>query len=198
VVETYLAHLRETASLKRQFDGGEAAAARHGRRFESEGVHGSVIVRETRQAALDYFYGQIDATGVEHTRERLEGRVRSASRGRTTLSDYTAPDAVRQRIVDRVLSGRLPAPGELELEPGVYAGQTPWSGFDIFGDGAGVYLVGSGDDVAGSIGRIQEASPLVDTFIFSAWPLVQESTTVAQLLLPRLGIETADPLSATA
>lgn len=189
VVEVYLAHLRETAALQQQFSTAEAAAARHGRRFDGEGVHGSVIVRETTREALDAFYSQVEATGVEHTRARLEARIRALTKGATGLADFTAADPIRQRIVDRILAGRLPSLAELELEPGVYAGQTPWSAFDVTAEGAGVYLVGSGDDVAGSIGRIQAAAPLVDTFIFSAWPLVAESTRVAELLLPRLGIE---------
>src|SRR5690606_8175306 len=125
--------------------------------------------RETDAEARDYFYAQIEATGVEHTRERLEARIRGASKGKQGLADFTAPDPIRQRIVDRVLAGQLPTLDELELEPGVYAGQTPWGAFDVIGDGTAVYLVGSGDTTEGSIRRIQTAIPLVDTFIFSAW-----------------------------
>lgn len=189
VVEVYLAHLRETDALHEQFTGGAAAAARHGRQFRGLGVHGSVIVRPQRQEAIDKFVAQIEATGVEHTRDRLEARVRALSKGTSGLADFTAPDAKRQVIVDRILAGRLPTVDELELEPGVFAGLTPWSAFDIMGEGAGVYLLGSPDDVHGSITRIQTAVPAVDTFIFSGWPLTEEATTVAELLLPRLDLE---------
>ncbi len=192
VVEVYLAHLRETAALRAQFRGAETAATRHGRTFQGEGVHGSVVVRQTREMALDYFYSQIE-TGAEHTRARLEARIKASTRGRLELSTFTAPDRVRQNIVDRVLAGRLPTLDELRLDEGVYAGQTPWGAFDVTGEGTAVYLVGSGDDVAESIGRIQASSPLVDTFILSAWPLIQESTTVAELLLPRLETAAREP-----
>lgn len=195
VVETYLAHLRESDSLKEQFDGGEAAAARNGRAFAGEGVHGSVIVRERDEDAIEYFYSQIEATGVEHTRDRLEASLRGPSQGRIGLADFTAPDAVRQRIVDRILSGRLPEPRELELEPGVYAGQTPWGAFDIEKTGRAVYLVGSPDTIQDSVERIQAKSPLVDTLILSAWPLAQEASTVAELLLPRLGADQPQALA---
>ncbi|MFT4211688.1 MAG: LLM class flavin-dependent oxidoreductase [Microbacterium sp.] len=196
IVEVYLAHLRESDALKAQFDGGEARAAAHGRRFEAEGVHGSVIVRERDEDALDYFYSQIEATGVEHTRSRLEARLKASSGGRLELSTFTAPDPVRRRIVDRLLAGKLPTPAELELEPGVYAGLTPWGAFDINAEGTAVYLVGSGDAVQRSIERIQAKTPLVDRFILSAWPLAQEASTVAEILLPRLGAERPEAVAA--
>jgi len=197
IVEVYLAHLRESTALAAQFRSAEERAEAHGRSFRGEGVHGSVIVRRNSADALEYFYSQVEATGVEHTRDRLEAGLRAVSQGRTGLSDFTAPDAVRQTIVDRILSGRLPEPSELALEPGVYAGLTPWGAFDINAEGRAVYFVGTPDEVAASVERIQAVAPLVDTLILSAWPLVQEASTVAELLLPRLADSPITPTQNT-
>jgi len=185
VVEVYLAFLREQASVAAQVEAAHAAAARHGRAFEAVGIHGSLIVRRTRQQALDAFYEGFIAVGAEQFAADTNDRIAKLTGGAHDLTTFTAPDARRQGWVDSLRAGRLPALDDLELEPGVYAGLTEFIPvLDVFGRGSSTYLVGGGEEIAGRLRRYREEIRGVDRFIFSGWPLESEALEAADHLFP--------------
>ena len=187
IVENYLAFLREFDLVKAQIEEAHAAAARHGREFQHVGVHGSVIVRRTRQQALDAFYEGFELLGAERFADLVDRRIKQITQGRFDLTTFAAPDAKRQSWVDALRAGRLPTIEELEIEPGLYAGNVEFAQpFDVFkSNGGAIYFVGSGEDVAAKIRQYEEI-PGVDSFIFSGWPLAQEAEYFADYVFPHL------------
>ncbi|MFT4211690.1 MAG: LLM class flavin-dependent oxidoreductase [Microbacterium sp.] len=185
VVEVYLAFLRGFDAVRSQVVSAHAAAARHGRRFEGVGIHGSLIVRRTDQQAKDAFYEGFAAVGAEQFAHDANEQLKRITGGHADLSTFVAPDAQRQGWVDALRDGRLPELTDLEIEPGVYAGLTEFGPvLDFRGTGAATYLVGSGEQIAAQLRRYREDIPGVDRFIFSGWPLENEALAAADYLFP--------------
>ena len=66
----------------------------------------------------------------------------------------------------------------------LHLGPNLWAGIGLVRGGAGTALVGSPEEV---VERIQEYAELgIDTFIFSGYPHLEEAYRTAELLFPRL------------
>ncbi|WP_067931296.1 FMNH2-dependent alkanesulfonate monooxygenase [Alicyclobacillus kakegawensis] len=70
---------------------------------------------------------------------------------------------------------------QLEISPNL------WAGVGLVRGGAGTALVGDPDTVAARLDEYRELG--IDTFIFSAYPHLEEAYRVAELLFPKLGIK---------
>lgn len=124
-----------------------------------------VIVRETTQKAWDAAneliqYVDDEAIAVAHQRF-----AQSESEGQRRMAQLHNGD--RQN---------------LEISPNL------WAGVGLVRGGAGTALVGDADMVAA---RMLEYADLgIDTFVFSGYPHLEEAYRVAELLFPRLPLQT--------
>jgi alkanesulfonate monooxygenase len=144
-------------------------------------------VRPSRLAAETHFRSLFERTGADAIAAKLDAAVRRRTGGAQSLSSFRAPDVQRQRWIDSLLAGRIPAVEELRLEGRLFAGITAWSPLDIFDAGSSaVYFLGDPDDIAQQLQDYKQNTGL-SAIILSGWPLIEEAETVAKLLLPRLG-----------
>ncbi len=176
VVDTYLVFLREEKEVATQIADAQAAAARHGRSFDGVGIHGSLTVRESDREALDYFYHQYETAGADAVAGIFDDNIRQFTEGRFDLKTFPFADENSRNAQQKLLSGRLPELADLEISPHLYQGLSAW--------GQSNYIVGSGETVATKIRELQALREGIDTFIFSGWPLIQESEYVADYLFP--------------
>ncbi|OYE05124.1 hypothetical protein CDG79_09275 [Nostoc sp. 'Peltigera membranacea cyanobiont' 232] len=129
------------------------------------GIRMHVIVRETTQKAWDAAneliqYVDDEAIAVAHQRF-----AQSESEGQRRMAQLDNGD--RQN---------------LEISPNL------WAGVGLVRGGAGTALVGDADMIAA---RMLEYADLgIDTFVFSGYPHLEEAYRVAELLFPRLPLQT--------
>jgi alkanesulfonate monooxygenase len=144
------------------------AAVRHGRELRF-GIRLHVIVRETEEEAwkdADRLISHLTDKTVKNAQATL---ARQDSTGqRRMLELQKRNDGQRTREA-------------LEISPNL------WAGVGLVRGGAGTALVGSADTVAA---RILEYHQLgIDTFILSGYPHLDEAYHVAELLFPRLSVQ---------
>lgn len=144
------------------------AASRHGRKLRF-GIRLHVIVRETEEEAwndADRLIGYLTDEIVE-----------------TAQATLARQDSMGQRRMLELQKGnnRRRTREALEISPNL------WAGVGLVRGGAGTALVGSADAVAS---RILEYHQLgIDTFILSGYPHLEEAYQVAELLFPRLSVQ---------
>lgn len=193
VVETYLAMWDRPDKLKALVAQVREAAARHGRTIRI-GVHGSVIVRDTEEAAWAHAQWLLDKTGGE-TAQRFAEEALSRRGVSGGLAALHSEDPQVQLRIDALRNAKLPKARDLEIAPNLWSGITPWSPLDPLGLGWGTFVVGNPQQVAGRI-RELKAELDVDAFILSSWPLQSEADRFADLVLPLLDLDyEAPPLS---
>lgn len=140
-----------------------AAAAGRTLRF---GIRLHVIVRETASEAWD-------------AANQLIRYVDDAAIA-TAQQAYARMDSEGQRRMTQLHNGSRET---LEISPNL------WAGVGLVRGGAGTALVGAPDTVAA---RLQEYADLgIDTFILSGYPHLEEAYRVAELLFPRLPLESS-------
>lgn len=137
------------------------------------GIRMHVIVRETTQKAWDAAneliqYVDDEAIAVAHQRF-----AQSESEGQRRMA---------QLHKGEVASGTLRDRQNLEISPNL------WAGVGLVRGGAGTALVGDADTVAARM--LEYADLEIDTFVFSGYPHLEEAYRVAELLFPRLPLET--------
>lgn len=133
------------------------------------GIRLHVIVRETEQAAWD-------------AANQLIRYVDEAAIA-TAQSTYARMDSQGQQRMTHLHNGSREA---LEVSPNL------WAGVGLVRGGAGTALVGDPDTV---VARMLEYSKLgIDTFILSGYPHLEEAYRVAELLFPRLPLDTLPTL----
>ena len=144
------------------------SATRHGRKLRF-GIRLHVIVRETEEEAwndADRLIGYLTDEIVE-----------------TAQATLARQDSMGQRRMLELQKGnnRRRTREALEISPNL------WAGVGLVRGGAGTALVGSADAVAS---RILEYHQLgIDTFILSGYPHLEEAYQVAELLFPRLSVQ---------
>jgi alkanesulfonate monooxygenase len=156
-------------------------AEREGREIRV-GLRAPLIVRDTEEeawAAVDKFLRACSA-------ETLVGRAAAVKRGGksggVSVSAKRISGLISERDIADLSAGRVPENvRSLEISPNLWAGHT------LLQDGPPAALVGAVDDVAQRLREYEEIG--VDTFIFSAYPLIEQAYYVAEKLLPRLGVE---------
>ncbi|MFM1722212.1 LLM class flavin-dependent oxidoreductase [Rhodococcus sp. PAM 2766] len=185
VLDAYLAMLRETSFIEDKFEGARAAAAVAGREFTDFGALSGVIVRPTRDEAMDRFRSLFEKAGIDQISDVLDKAVRRRTGGQQDLKTFTARDAQRQGWVDTIVAGKIPEPDDLYLGDGLYAGITAWSPLDIFATGSSaVYYVGAPDEITDHVRVLKQRTGLT-TLILAGWPLIDEAKQVAEHLIPR-------------
>jgi alkanesulfonate monooxygenase len=187
VVDVFLSMWDRPDKLKAQIEGARAAAARHGREIKV-GVHGSVIVRETEEAAWAQAQYLLDSTPPDFLRGFANGMITGRVGIEGGLDAVSSDDPQVQFRIDTLRSGVTPRARELEVSPNLWCGITPWSPLDPLGQGTGTFVVGNPQQVAERIHELEEDYD-IDALILSNWPLIEESERFADLVLPLLDLD---------
>ncbi|MBD2490624.1 FMNH2-dependent alkanesulfonate monooxygenase [Aulosira sp. FACHB-615] len=163
-IDVYLTWGEPPAQVAEKIAKVRQLAAEQGRTVRF-GIRMHVIVRETTQKAWDAaneLIKYLDDDTIASAHKRF---VQSESAGQRRMAQLN--NGSRQN---------------LEISPNL------WSGVGLVRGGAGTALVGDPDTVAA---RIQEYADLgIDTFVFSGYPHLEEAYRVAELLFPRLPLQT--------
>ncbi len=192
VLDTYLTYLNHPDKLARQFTDVRAAAARHGRKVDV-GVLAGVIVRETEEEAWAHAQWLLERTGAESIVRTINTRMKGREGRGGGIETLTSDDPQIQARIDALTAGRLPTREDLEIYPNLWSGVINWATIDVEGkQGRGTYLVGTPQQVADRIHELQDRLGL-DTFILSAYPLIDEAERTAELLFPLLNLDQSAP-----
>ena len=162
-VDVYLSWGEPVAAVKEKIDIVRERAQKAGRSIKF-GIRLHVIVRETDREAWS------DA-------ERLISHVDEATI-RASQQALAKHDSEGQRRMRELHGGNRQS---LEIAPNL------WAGVGLVRGGAGTALVGSPETVAE---RMEEYRAIgIETFIFSGYPHLEEAYRVADLLFPKLPIQ---------
>jgi alkanesulfonate monooxygenase len=135
------------------------------------GIRLHVIVRETESAAWDAaneLIKYVDEDAIAKAQENL-----------------ASSDSEGQRRMSQLHSGSRET---LEISPNL------WTGIGLVRGGAGTALVGDPDTVTARMLEYQELG--IETFVFSGYPHLEEAYRTAELLFPRLPLQSEPtPLS---
>jgi alkanesulfonate monooxygenase len=144
------------ASLKQQ-------AAAHGRKLRF-GIRLHLISRDTEAEAWQEAERLLDGIppgAIEHAQKQ-----------------FAASESVGQRRMVGLHHGQVGKARDLEVYPNL------WAGIGLVRGGAGTAVIGSHEQVAARIAEYEALG--VDTFIFSAYPNLEEAVRVGEDLLPLL------------
>lgn len=137
------------------------------------GIRMHVIVRETTQKAWD---------AANELIQYVDDETIAAAHRRFAQSESEGQRRMPQLHKGEVASGTLRERQNLEISPNL------WAGVGLVRGGAGTALVGDAETVAA---RMLEYADLgIDTFVFSGYPHLEEAYRVAELLFPRLPVQT--------
>lgn len=168
-VDVYLSWGEPVAQVKEKFDRVRARAAAEGRKIRF-GLRINLIVRETEDEAWA-------------AADRLISRVTDDVVAEAQHQFTKVSESVGQKRISALHQGRR---DRLVIGPNL------WAGLGLVRGGAGTALVGSPENVAARIREYQEIG--VETIIASAYPHLEEAFNVAELLFPRLGLQSEAPL----
>jgi alkanesulfonate monooxygenase len=141
-----------------------AQAAGHGRKLRF-GIRLHLITRDTEAQAWREAQRLLD--GIP------PGAIEAAQQ------QFVASESVGQSRMVSLHRGKLGDARALEVYPNL------WAGVGLVRGGAGTALIGSHEQVAARIAEYEALG--VDTFIFSAYPNLEEAVRVGEDLLPLLG-----------
>lgn len=164
-IDTYLTWGEPPAEVARKIEIVRAAAAKAGRKL-SFGIRLHVIVRETNAAAW---------AAADDLIARLDDETIASAQN--VLSRL---DSVGQKRMSALHGGRR---DKLEVSPNL------WAGVGLVRGGAGTALVGDADTVTARIREFQALG--IDSFILSGYPHLEEAYRFAELVFPKLGIQSA-------
>lgn len=140
-----------------------AQAAAHGRKLRI-GVRLHLISRDTEAEAWQEAQRLLD--GIP------PGAIEQAQK------QFAASESVGQSRMVELHQGKIGKARELEVYPNL------WAGIGLVRGGAGTAVIGSHEQVAERIAEYESLG--VDTFIFSAYPNLEEAVRVGEDLLPLL------------
>lgn len=164
-IDVYLTWGEPPAQVAEKITKVRRLAAAQGRTVRF-GIRMHVIVRETTQKAWDAANELIKYVDDETIAAAQKRFAQSESEGQRRMAQLH--NGSRQN---------------LEISPNL------WSGVGLVRGGAGTALVGDSDTVAA---RMLEYADLgIDTFVFSGYPHLEEAYRVAELLFPRLPLQTS-------
>jgi alkanesulfonate monooxygenase len=164
-IDVYLTWGEPPAQVAEKISKVRRLAAQQGRTVRF-GIRMHVIVRETTQKAWDAANELIQYLDDETIASAQKRFAQSESEG--------------QRRMAQLHNGNRQ---NLEISPNL------WSGVGLVRGGAGTALVGDPDTIAA---RMLEYADLgIDTFVFSGYPHLEEAYRVAELLFPRLPLQTS-------
>ena len=145
-----------------------AQAAAHGRTLRF-GVRIHLISRDTEAEAWSEAQRLLEGIPA--------GAIEEAQR------QFALSESVGQSRMVGLHHGRLSDARQLEVYPNV------WAGVGLVRGGAGTAIIGSHEQVAARIAEYEALG--VDTFIFSAYPNLEEAVRIGEDLLPLLRSPTA-------
>ncbi|BAY18830.1 aliphatic sulfonate monooxygenase [Anabaenopsis circularis NIES-21] len=164
-IDVYLTWGEPPAQVAEKISKVRRLAAEQGRTVRF-GIRMHVIVRETTQQAWD---------AANELIKYLDDETIASAQKR-----FSQSESAGQRRMAQLHSGSR---NNLEISPNL------WSGVGLVRGGAGTALVGDPDTVAA---RMLEYADLgIDTFVFSGYPHLEEAYRVAELLFPRLPLQTS-------
>jgi alkanesulfonate monooxygenase len=140
-----------------------AQAAEHGRKLRF-GIRLHLISRDTEAEAWEEAQRLLDGIppgAIEHAQKQ-----------------FAASEAVGQSRMVGLHQGKIGKARELEVYPNL------WAGVGLVRGGAGTAIIGSHEQVAARIAEYESLG--VDTFIFSAYPNLEEAVRIGEDLLPLL------------
>ncbi|MGJ4891924.1 FMNH2-dependent alkanesulfonate monooxygenase [Bradyrhizobium sp. HKCCYLRH3099] len=165
-VEKYLTWGEPPADVATKVAKVKAAADKRGRKL-SFGIRLHVIVRETNEEAW--------AAADDLIKHVTDDTIASAQK------IFARMDSVGQQRMSQLHGGRR---DKLEISPNL------WAGVGLVRGGAGTALVGDPDTVAARIREYQDIG--IDTFILSGYPHLEEAYRFAELVFPKLGLNTVE------
>ncbi|MGY3450403.1 FMNH2-dependent alkanesulfonate monooxygenase [Bradyrhizobium sp. USDA 4353] len=165
-VEKYLTWGEPPADVAAKVAKVKAAADSRGRKL-SFGIRLHVIVRETNAEAW--------AAADDLIKHVTDETIASAQK------IFARMDSVGQQRMSQLHGGRR---DKLEISPNL------WAGVGLVRGGAGTALVGDPDTVAARIREYQDIG--IDTFILSGYPHLEEAYRFAELVFPKLGLNTVE------
>ncbi|MGJ5206646.1 FMNH2-dependent alkanesulfonate monooxygenase [Bradyrhizobium sp. HKCCYLR20261] len=165
-VEKYLTWGEPPADVAAKVAKVKAAADKRGRKL-SFGIRLHVIVRETNEEAW--------AAADDLIKHVTDDTIASAQK------IFARMDSVGQQRMSQLHGGRR---DKLEISPNL------WAGVGLVRGGAGTALVGDPDTVAARIREYQDIG--IDTFILSGYPHLEEAYRFAELVFPKLGLNTVE------
>ena len=162
--DVYLAWGETPPMLAQRIASVQLQAAKHGRRLRF-GVRLHVITRDTEEEAWREAQRLLDNIPP--------GAIDDAQR---SLKSMDSVGQARMLTLNRGVD--LSDARSLEIYPNL------WAGVGLVRGGAGTALIGSHDQVAARIAEYEAIG--IDTFIFSAYPNLEEAVRVGEDLLPRV------------
>jgi alkanesulfonate monooxygenase len=175
-LDTYLTWGEPPAAVKEKVADIRQRAASYGRTL-SFGIRLHVIVRETEDEAWRAA-GEL----ISHLDETTVQRAQAT---------FSRMDSEGQRRMAALHGGRF---DKSDVRRGLEVSPNLWAGVGLVRGGAGTALVGNPEQVAE---RIQEYAALgLDYFILSGYPHLDEAYRFAELVFPRLPLQTQERLVA--
>jgi alkanesulfonate monooxygenase len=175
-LDTYLTWGEPPAAVKEKVADIRQRAAKHGRSL-SFGIRLHVIVRETEDEAWRAA-GEL----ISHLDEATVQRAQAT---------FSRMDSEGQRRMAALHGGRF---DKSDVRCGLEVSPNLWAGVGLVRGGAGTALVGNPEQVAE---RLQEYAALgLDYFILSGYPHLDEAYRFAELVFPRLPLQTQERLIA--
>jgi alkanesulfonate monooxygenase len=175
-LDTYLTWGEPPGAVKEKVADIRQRAARYGRTL-SFGIRLHVIVRETEDQAwraAGELISHLDDTTVQRAQ-----------------ATFSRMDSEGQRRMAALHGGRF---DRSDVRRGLEVSPNLWAGVGLVRGGAGTALVGNPEQVAE---RIQEYAALgLDYFILSGYPHLDEAYRFAELVFPRLPLQTQERLIA--
>jgi alkanesulfonate monooxygenase len=175
-LDTYLTWGEPPGAVKEKVADIRQRAARYGRTL-SFGIRLHVIVRETEDQAwraAGELISHLDDTTVQRAQ-----------------ATFSRMDSEGQRRMAALHGGRF---DKSDVRRGLEVSPNLWAGVGLVRGGAGTALVGNPEQVAE---RIQEYAALgLDYFILSGYPHLDEAYRFAELVFPRLPLQTQERLIA--
>ncbi|TDQ37723.1 FMNH2-dependent alkanesulfonate monooxygenase [Aureibacillus halotolerans] len=162
--EVYLTWGEPPHAVKEKIAKVRAAASKEGRTVRF-GMRLHIIVRETEEQAwkdAEALIRHVDQAAIEDA-QRIFARFDSVGQQRMSQLNQTSRN-------------------DLEIYPNL------WAGVGLVRGGAGTALVGDPDTVAERIKEYEELG--IETLILSGYPHLEEAYRVAELLFPKLNLDT--------
>jgi alkanesulfonate monooxygenase len=175
-VDLYITWGERPEDVKAKIEDVKQRALKYGRTIRF-GIRLHVIVRETEEKAweaAEELISKLDDETIEQHHKVLSNRESVGQQRMTALTN----------------SGKARSREELEISPNL------WAGIGLAREGCATALVGSPQIV---VERIKEYADMgIDTFVFSAYPHLEEAYRFAELVFPLLPNRVKDKLSAIA
>lgn len=163
-IDTYLTWGEPVAAVAEKIATARKAAEQKGRSLRF-GIRLHFIVRETEAEAWD-------------AANKLIGHVTDEQIVAAQTRFLKQMDSEGQRRMSELIAGRDRK--SLEIAPNL------WAGIGLVRNGAGTALVGTPEQVAARLREYQDVG--IELVIGSGYPHLEEAYTVAELLLPELGL----------